>query len=218
MQPHDTDEVLHPRSLHIWTGFQLTYLTCLGLYLELDCPHSNQNICYLVSFRCVCPVILENLTAWANSVGVADYLCSFALPPQACGNSSWLIPLGLSLPYLWRFCQCIRVNKDTGNRGQLYNAVKYSTAFPVVLFSYMNYHTDEQTWATFYRPLWILSALLNSAYSYYWDVERDWEVQWFSAPPGETPLAEYHVHLSQKEFSRSHHSLKPWLQRRTKSD
>ncbi len=104
---------------------------------------------------------------------------------QVCGNSSWLIPLGLSLPYLWRFCQCIRVNKDTGNAAQLYNALKYSTAFPVVLFSYMNYHTDEQTWATFYRPLWVLSALLNSAYSYYWDVERDWDVQWFSAPAGE---------------------------------
>ena len=103
---------------------------------------------------------------------------------QVCGNNSWLIPLGLSLPYLWRFCQCIRVNKDTGNTAQLYNALKYSTAFPVVLFSYMNYHTDEQTWATFYRPLWVLSALLNSAYSYYWDVERDWDVQWFSAPAG----------------------------------
>lgn len=76
------------------------------------------------------------------------------------------------------------MNKDTGNVGQLYNALKYSTAFPVVLFSYMNYHTDEQTWVSLYRPLWVMSALLNSAYSYYWDVERDWEVQWFSAPAG----------------------------------
>ena len=103
---------------------------------------------------------------------------------QVCGNSSWLIPLGLSLPYAWRFCQCLRVNRDTGNRSQLYNALKYSTAFPVVLFSYMNYHTDEASWVAFYRPLWVMSALLNSAYSYFWDVERDWEVQWFTAPAG----------------------------------
>ena len=109
--------------------------------------------------------------------------------PQVCGNSSWLIPLGLSLPYAWRFCQCLRVNRDTGNRSQLYNALKYSTAFPVVLFSYMNYHTDEASWVAFYRPLWVLSALLNSAYSYFWDVERDWEVQWFTAPAGWLPCS-----------------------------
>ena len=114
---------------------------------------------------------------------------------QVCGNSSWLIPLGLSLPYAWRFCQCLRVYKDTGAVPQLFNALKYSTAFPVTAFSYMKYHTDEASWASVYRPLWILAALLNSSYSYFWDVERDWEIQWFTAPAsGEYPLY-CHTHL-----------------------
>ena len=102
-----------------------------------------------------------------------------------CGNSSWLIPLGLALPYAWRLCQCIRVYRDADARPQLFNALKYSTAFPVIYFSYMKYHTDEAAWVSFYRPLWLVSALVNSAYSYYWDVERDWDIQFFSNRTGE---------------------------------
>ena len=50
-----------------------------------------------------------------------------------------LIPLGLCLPYLWRLLQCIRVHSDTGNRAQLFNALKYSTAFPVIVLSSIKY-------------------------------------------------------------------------------
>lgn len=50
---------------------------------------------------------------------------------QRCGSASLVIPVGLALPYFWRFVQCIRVFLDTGARPQLWNAVKYSTAFPV---------------------------------------------------------------------------------------
>ena len=38
---------------------------------------------------------------------------------QLCGSSSWIIPLGLAMPYLWRLFQCIRVYRDTGNQGQV---------------------------------------------------------------------------------------------------
>ena len=58
---------------------------------------------------------------------------------QICGNASVLIPLGLCLPYLWRLLQCIRVHADTGNRAQLFNALKYSTAFPVIILSSIKY-------------------------------------------------------------------------------
>ena len=50
-----------------------------------------------------------------------------------------LIPLGLSLPYLWRLMQCLRVYNDTGARPQLFNALKYSTAFPVIILSSLKY-------------------------------------------------------------------------------
>ena len=174
---------------------------------------------------------------------------------QLCGSSSWIIPLGLAMPYLWRLFQCIRVYRDTGNQGQvgcrssvsclilpctcmaspcpgtfqvassyqaclrktaidrlqscdsfqlgsprlaqsradrltkfflsrmqLFNALKYSTAFPVIIFSAMKYQVSHEAWAGLYKPLWLGAALLNSSYSYFWDVERDWEIQFFTSP------------------------------------
>lgn len=57
------------------------------------------------------------------------YTCIAVL--QMCSDASWIIPLGLAMPYAWRLIQCIRVYLDTGARPQLFNALKYSTAFPV---------------------------------------------------------------------------------------
>lgn len=102
-----------------------------------------------------------------------------------CGSSSWIIPAGLSLPYAWRLCQCIRTWRDTGNTAQLLNALKYSTAFPVIILSAVNFQVTDESWNRFWKPLWLLAAFLNSAYSYYWDVERDWDIQYFSSAPGE---------------------------------
>ncbi len=39
-----------------------------------------------------------------------------------------------------------------------------------------------EDWHGFYKPLWLAAALLNSSYSYFWDIERDWDIQWFTAP------------------------------------
>ena len=39
-------------------------------------------------------------------------------------------------------------------------------------------------WEGLYKPLWLLSALLNSAYSYFWDLERDWEIPAFTGRSG----------------------------------
>lgn len=44
----------------------------------------------------------------------------------------------------------------------------------------MKYHVPHESWTGFYKPLWLAAALLNSAYSYFWDVERDWEISWFT--------------------------------------
>ena len=100
---------------------------------------------------------------------------------KVCGSSSWLIAFTLCLPYVWRLCQCIRVYRDTGARPQLFNALKYSTAFPVIILSSMKYHVPIGQWHSAYKPLWLLSACLNSGYSYYWDIERDWEISFFSS-------------------------------------
>ncbi|KAK9811761.1 hypothetical protein WJX72_009628 [[Myrmecia] bisecta] len=108
---------------------------------------------------------------------------------QLCGSSSMIIPLGLSLPYAWRFFQCIRVYTDTGNKAQLLNALKYSTAFPVIILSSMKYQVASSDWVGFYKPLWLAAACLNSAYSYFWDIERDWEISFFSNSTGEKVCA-----------------------------
>lgn len=42
-------------------------------------------------------------------------------------------------------------------------------------------------WAGVYKPLWLAAALLNSGYSYFWDLERDWEIQAFTGPPNGVP-------------------------------
>ena len=69
---------------------------------------------------------------------------------QICGNASVLIPLGLSLPYLWRLMQCLRVYNDTGARPQLFNALKYSTAFPVIILSSLKYQVcpEHGSWTS----------------------------------------------------------------------
>ena len=35
--------------------------------------------------------------------------------------------------------------------------------------------------------MWLAAALLNSGYSYFWDLERDWEIQAFTGPPSGVP-------------------------------
>eukprot|EP00889_Picochlorum_renovo_P002646 jgi/Picre1/29676/NNA_005059.t1 len=100
--------------------------------------------------------------------------------PEQCTDASWIIPIGLVMPYFWRFIQCIRVYIDTGNKQQLWNALKYMTAFPVVFLSFSKYHVAHDSWVSVWKPLWLLAACVNSGFSYFWDIERDWEISFFS--------------------------------------
>ncbi|XP_050248065.1 uncharacterized protein LOC126695381 isoform X2 [Quercus robur] len=94
---------------------------------------------------------------------------------SVCGSHSLAIPFVLVLPYLFRFFQCLRQYKDTGEKTTLLNALKYSTAVPVIFLSALKYHVFPDRWTNFYRPLWLISGILNSLYSFYWDVTRDWD-------------------------------------------
>ncbi|KAM1015902.1 hypothetical protein ACFX2I_045590 [Malus domestica] len=99
---------------------------------------------------------------------------------SVCGSHSVAIPVVLVLPYLFRLFQCLRQYKDTGEKTTLLNALKYSTAVPVIFLSALKYHVFPEKWTTFYRPLWLLSGVLNSLYSFYWDVTRDWDLSGFT--------------------------------------
>ncbi|KAK4788614.1 hypothetical protein SAY86_019933 [Trapa natans] len=99
---------------------------------------------------------------------------------SVCGSHSVAIPLVLVLPYIFRLFQCLRQYKDTGEKTTLLNALKYSTAVPVIFLSALKYHVFPEKWTSFYRPLWLLSSVLNSLYSFYWDVTRDWDLSCFT--------------------------------------
>ncbi|CAN0914594.1 SPX and EXS domain-containing protein 3 [Linum grandiflorum] len=97
-----------------------------------------------------------------------------------CGSHSVAIPMVLVLPYLFRLFQCLRQYKDTKEKTSLLNALKYSTAVPVIFLSALKYHVFPDKWTNFYRPLWLFSSVLNSLYSFYWDVTRDWDMSGFT--------------------------------------
>ncbi|KAM7260885.1 hypothetical protein ACFE04_026360 [Oxalis oulophora] len=99
---------------------------------------------------------------------------------SVCGSHSIAIPLVLVFPYLCRLLQCLRQYKDTKEKTTLFNALKYSTAVPVIFLSALKYHVLHDRWLSFYRPLWLLSSVVNSLYSFYWDVTRDWDLSGFS--------------------------------------
>lgn len=99
---------------------------------------------------------------------------------SVCGSHSIAIPLVLVLPYLFRLFQCLRQYKDTREKTTLFNALKYSTAVPVIFLSALKYHVLPDSWTNFYRPLWLLSSVLNSLYSFYWDITRDWDLSCFT--------------------------------------
>ncbi|QCE12249.1 myo-inositol-1 [Vigna unguiculata] len=99
---------------------------------------------------------------------------------SVCGSHSVAIPMCLVLPYLWRLLQCLRQYRDTKEKNCLFNALKYSTSVPVIFLSALKYHVLHEKWETLYRPLWLLSSVINSLYSFYWDITRDWDLSGFS--------------------------------------
>lgn len=127
------------------------------------------------------------LTSLAKAVSDAERaLCSMACAPSVlaavtltgdvCGSASMHIPMWLAWPYAVRLLQCLRQFYDTRDAMALVNALKYSTAFPVIVLSAMKYHVSPAQWFGFYHPLWLAVSLLNSLFSFAWDVRVDWDL------------------------------------------
>jgi len=79
------------------------------------------------------------------------------------------------------------LTSQSGWGGQhLANAAKYASAFPVIILSALqrNLSLDHEdigvTETTLYR-LWVLAVFVNSLYSFYWDVAKDWDLTLFSS-------------------------------------
>ena len=63
----------------------------------------------------------------------------------------------------------------------MFNALKYCSAFPALLLTLMEHesHVHGRSFASFW--IWIYCALFNTAFSFYWDVEQDWDMPWLAA-------------------------------------
>ncbi|XP_014487113.1 PREDICTED: xenotropic and polytropic retrovirus receptor 1 isoform X2 [Dinoponera quadriceps] len=88
-------------------------------------------------------------------------------------------PIVNCLPAWFRFAQCIRRYRDSRDAfPHLVNAGKYATTFFVVLFNTLyiynatNYPDSSQE--TGYLWAWLFWCLVNSIYSYTWDLKMDW--------------------------------------------
>jgi hypothetical protein len=152
-------------------------------------------------------LLADALTSYAKVLGdLFISLCMFfssshsstGPPNRSCGGA-YMVPFVIAVPYLIRFRQCcieyLRVytaNKRTGQISpatgwggvHLANALKYSTAFPVIILSAMQRSPQPSKFgmseATLFR-LWLGAVFVNSAYSFYWDVTRDWDLHLFSS-------------------------------------
>ncbi|KAH8815465.1 EXS family protein [Xylogone sp. PMI_703] len=151
-------------------------------------------------------LLADVLTSYAKPL--ADLFVSFCMffspapvsatarPDRNCGGQI-LVPLIIALPSAIRFRQCVieylRVrngNIRSGSIGtagwggqHLANALKYSSAFPVIIFSALQRSKDAEasiSTANYYRHVWLLAVAVNSLYSFYWDVAKDWDLTLFS--------------------------------------
>eukprot|EP00803_Ostreobium_quekettii_P001984 evm.model.scf_256EXC.3 EVM.evm.TU.scf_256EXC.3 scf_256EXC:19300-20154(+) len=98
---------------------------------------------------------------------------------ETCSRGAWPVGAVLALPYFLRFCQCLIVYASTRESPNLLNAIKYFSAFPVIGLSMMKYHISYESWTSFWWYMWFLASAVNTMYSYYWDIEMDWDISWF---------------------------------------
>merc|ERR1712093_488266 len=85
-----------------------------------------------------------------------------------------------------RICACTSCESQGWGGQHLANALKYSSAFPVIILSALqrnmtlNHDAVGLTEKSLYRA-WLLAVMVNSLYSFYWDVAKDWDLTLFSA-------------------------------------
>jgi hypothetical protein len=115
---------------------------------------------------------------------------SMKRPDRNCGGTV-IVPLIMAVPSMIRLRQCLieylRVRRapykeSSGWGGQhLANALKYSTAFPVIITSALLRSVEDESSKQTLNRAWLLAVLVNSLYSFYWDVAKDWDLTMFSS-------------------------------------
>lgn len=88
------------------------------------------------------------------------------------GLFRYVSPLLAAFPLWIRVMQSIRRRIDQNDRRQVANAAKYATGMLVVISSTVRGFVGTSSIAAL--VVWILCAIGSSAYSFWWDVQRDW--------------------------------------------
>ncbi|KAF9253212.1 hypothetical protein LCP9604111_738 [Penicillium roqueforti] len=148
-------------------------------------------------------LLADALTSYARVIG--DLYISFCMfftdgfaatskPNRACG-SEIVVPIILAVPSLIRLRQCLTeyyrarrtvTRRETRKLNQhLANALKYASAFPVIWIAskMRNYNPLElrgYSEVSMMRLLFLVS-FINSGYSFWWDVVKDWDMTLFSS-------------------------------------
>ena len=101
---------------------------------------------------------------------------------HVCSASGWNAVM-LALPFWWRLMQCLKVYSITGESKNLWNALKYSTAFPLVYAGYLkkNYPSALND------RLFVFAAVIQSTYCFIWDVHMDWGLFRLANVDGRSP-------------------------------
>lgn len=138
-------------------------------------------------------LLADVLTSYAKVIGdlwvvgcmYVGGLSATEKPDRRCGGP-YVLPLLIATPYIIRLRQClIEYSRNMGKSAHertphLYNALKYASAFPVIIFSSMQRSFDSSAshliGENARHRLWLFSVIVNSSYSFYWDVTRDWDL------------------------------------------
>ncbi|KAG5654382.1 hypothetical protein H0H81_003206 [Sphagnurus paluster] len=132
-----------------------------------------------------------------------------------------------SFPYLVRLRQCVIEYNHQGNthRRPLYNALKYASAFPSIYLSAANRMVvdvgDENSgWfgGNYIFRLWLLAALVNSLYSFWWDMTNDWGMELLKVLTAEERKERDTRSPLKRLFLPRMHSFTPLVSRRTSVD
>ncbi|KAG1680778.1 hypothetical protein FOA52_008111 [Chlamydomonas sp. UWO 241] len=106
---------------------------------------------------------------------------AFGGPPEVCGPLAPLAMASVCAPYVIRFVQCLLVFRATRNAAQLFNAAKYVSALPALLLTIIEHesHIHSRPFPKFW--VWVCATSFNTAFSFYWDTEQDWDMPWLAA-------------------------------------
>ena len=143
-------------------------------------------------------LLSDVIISYAKTFGDVYIVVCMSLLAKSHGTASAeslaVVPFIISVPSLIRLRQCFtdyfRAKKLQAGEGRLdglldvnvhlWNAGKYASAFPVILFSAVQHqwaHDQEGGHIVTKEAishLWLACVFMNSLFSFYWDVTQDW--------------------------------------------